>query len=1094
MVDRSLNLRQYVWVYAPLLIVGAIGAGAALGGQDDPSSLRHTAVDIAMILLEAVLAGYFWTLRGRLDGNLPRWLSLCFALAAVMATVDFSSAGAWDRTLGEDFESSRVWLGWSWTFAGLVLPFALGAALWLARRDGHLVRKKEVIAMVVGVMVLLVIALKLRVALLGSAGALSENVIAAVIWLGLGIISWRQKASYRIAPALAGYAGAQALAHLTALFASTEDPHALAAHFGKICSEIILLVALIQLATREQTRGVVLRQVQDELHAGARELGVVRDRLRMGEARLAGIVDSAMDPIISVNAEQRIVLFNVAAERVFRCSASDALNQDLSKFIPMRYQEAHRRHVQGFGKTGDTSRSMRSLGELLGRRADGEEFPIEASISQIEIDGQKIFTVILRDITERKRAEIVLREKERQLHATDRRLAEIVQGMTEACFAVDTDWKFTFVNDRSATLLKRTREQMLGHSLWEIFPHLVGAAPEKHYRQVMHERSAQSFEILSPIAGRWLEVRLFPTSEGVAAFLLDISERKAAEESVRLSEWKFAQAFANNPAAIALVRMEDGVVLDVNDTWLSLCGYTRVEILHHSVRDLWPDPAEAARFVEELREKGVVRGREQTFRKKSGELFVTEFSSQVLTFNGDAVILSTFIDVTEKKRVEATFRRQEALLRETGHIAKVGGWEFDVRTGEGSWTEEVARIHGLDPKTVTSVSVGLSYYQGESLRRIQSAIQIAIAEGKAYDLELELTTGDGAHKWVRTIGHPITEGGQVVVVRGSFQDITDRKRAEAALQESEQQFRQVVEAINEVFWITDVEKRRILYVSPAYEVIWGRTCESLYQDPSAWAQAIHPEDRDGVMARVKERQRLGTYNEVFRIIRPDQSERWIHDRAFPVRNEDGEVYRVVGTAADVTEKKRGELRAAVHHAVIRVLSEGAPLHESMRRLLEIICRQFNWEFADLWAVDKAAKLLRCVEMWHSPTETMQSFAEATRSLSFVRGQGLPGRVWEGNCPVHFPDLQNDSRFLRRTEASTVGLKSGLAFPIVMRREVYGVFEFFGRRPMPLDDDLLALLTLVGTQIGEFIERKQLEDKFRQAQKMEAIGTLAAGVA
>lgn len=121
--------------------------------------------------------------------------------------------------------------------------------------------------------------------------------------------------------------------------------------------------------------------------------------------RFAGIVGSAMDAIISVDARQRIVLFNAAAETMFRCPAIKALGGSLEQFIPPRFHAAHARYLQRFGKTSVTSRAMGSMGATTALRADGEEFPIEASISQIEVGGQKLFTVILRDITERKQLE-----------------------------------------------------------------------------------------------------------------------------------------------------------------------------------------------------------------------------------------------------------------------------------------------------------------------------------------------------------------------------------------------------------------------------------------------------------------------------------------------------------------------------------------------------------------------------------------------------------------------------------------------------------------------------------------------------------------
>lgn len=144
--------------------------------------------------------------------------------------------------------------------------------------------------------------------------------------------------------------------------------------------------------------------------------------LRESQARFESVIGSAMDAIISIDEAQRMVLFNAAAERMFGCPATEALGQTLDRFIPARLRAAHRTHVRTFGATGVTSRAMGNLGDLIALRSDGREFPIEASISQTEIGEAKLFTVILRDITERKEAEEALSRSEGQLRALAARL------------------------------------------------------------------------------------------------------------------------------------------------------------------------------------------------------------------------------------------------------------------------------------------------------------------------------------------------------------------------------------------------------------------------------------------------------------------------------------------------------------------------------------------------------------------------------------------------------------------------------------------------------------------------------------------------
>ena len=165
----------------------------------------------------------------------------------------------------------------------------------------------------------------------------------------------------------------------------------------------------LQVINGQEALLVVVRDITERKRAEA--------ALEESEARLTGIIGSAMDAIVSIDANQFITLFNSAAEQMFRCSASDALGQPLERFIPARFRGRHSSDVRAFGQSGATRRMMGQVEALtiIGRRADGEEFPSEASISQTEVAGQKVYTVILRDVTERKRAEAEIHKLNNEL-------------------------------------------------------------------------------------------------------------------------------------------------------------------------------------------------------------------------------------------------------------------------------------------------------------------------------------------------------------------------------------------------------------------------------------------------------------------------------------------------------------------------------------------------------------------------------------------------------------------------------------------------------------------------------------------------------
>jgi PAS domain S-box-containing protein len=174
--------------------------------------------------------------------------------------------------------------------------------------------------------------------------------------------------------------------------------------------------------------------------------------VRESQERLAGLINSAMDAVIAVDAEQRVMLFNPAAEQMFGCPAEAAVGHSLDRFIPAHFREAHRGHIESFGKTGATTRRMGALGALSGLRVDGEEFPIEASISHMQVSDQKVFTVILRDITARKRAEEALGKAQEQLqqHATilektveerTAKLREMIAELQQVSYSITHDMR-----------------------------------------------------------------------------------------------------------------------------------------------------------------------------------------------------------------------------------------------------------------------------------------------------------------------------------------------------------------------------------------------------------------------------------------------------------------------------------------------------------------------------------------------------------------------------------------------------------------------------------------------------------------------------
>jgi PAS domain S-box-containing protein len=265
------------------------------------------------------------------------------------------------------------------------------------------------------------------------------------------------------------------------------------------------------------------------------------EEVRENAARLDGIIHSAMDAIITVDEDQRIVLFNEAAERAFRCPAAQALGASLDRFVPERFRTEHREHIRRFAETGVTTRMMGDARlALYGLRADGEEFPIDASISQVTIHGRKLFTVMLRDVTQRKQDEAqISRERD-----TAQRYLDLVNVML---VARDADGRVALINRRGCEVLGFPEEEIVGRSWFDRFlPEREREDTRTVFRQIMAGKTGlaelhENAVLTSSGAERVIawHNRVLTDENGTVTGTLssgeDVTERRQAEDALQRS-------------------------------------------------------------------------------------------------------------------------------------------------------------------------------------------------------------------------------------------------------------------------------------------------------------------------------------------------------------------------------------------------------------------------------------------------------------------------------------------------------------------------------------------------------------------------------
>ena len=292
----------------------------------------------------------------------------------------------------------------------------------------------------------------------------------------------------------------------------------------------------------------------------------------------------------------------------------------------------------------------------------------------------------------------------------------------------------------------------------------------------------------------------------------------------------------------------------------------------------------------------------------------------------------------------------------------------------------------------------------------------------------------------------LEESAETAIV--SHLDITSVKQAEMKRLENAEQFQELANYLHQVFWIKDAEEARTLYVSPAFEKIWGRASQSIYDDHSSFLETIHPEDRDRMVAIMAKQNETGGYDEEYRILRPDGSIRWIWARDYAVRDEEGRIKRFVGIAEDITELKSTEEERARLAAIIEC-SEDAVISET----LEGIIISWNQGAERLYGYTAEEIIGQPLFVLFTP----EHYREYRQIMEKVR-KGDPIAAYE--------------TIRRRKDGTMINVSVAIA-------------------PIEIRNGELAGASNVSHDITRV---KQLEQQFRQSQKLEAIGRLAGGVA
>ena len=528
---------------------------------------------------------------------------------------------------------------------------------------------------------------------------------------------------------------------------------------------------------------------------------------------------------------------------------------------------------------------------------------------------------------------------------------------------IDAQGRLTFVNQRLVNMVGYTVNEVVGQpfyrfmdeALWPLARERLerrrAGVRESYELPLRHKDGAQVWTLVS--TNPLLDERgKFVASLGMVS---DITEWKRAEQALRFGEELNRRVLEAVPGGIVRVGA-DGAVLSANEGAQHFLGYRldparQIYVSNFRGRTIREDGTDFP--VEEYPvSRCLATGQPQPAAtlgvvRPDGQIFWGMFSATPMmdarTAKPSGAVV-TFLDITARKKAEETVRASEELFRASFEDAAIGMSLTDL---EGRFVR------------VNKAYSALTGYSEQELRGL-TFLDITHPDDHEANRAFarRLISGEISHaifekRYLTRQGRPVWVHASISVVRGPdgrpvnmialMEDISERKLAQEALRESEQRFRQLAEAIDGVFWIVDAGRHRMLYVSPAYEQIWGKPPDELRRHPGSFIDSIVPEDRPQMLAAMEQMNEEG-FDIEYRILRPDGTTIWVRDRAYPICDEQGRVYRVCGIAENVTERKRTEqaiqamnehLERLVAERTAAVQAQSQVLRESERHYREL---------------------------------------------------------------------------------------------------------------------------------------------------------------
>ncbi|MBI4774171.1 MAG: PAS domain S-box protein [Deltaproteobacteria bacterium] len=536
------------------------------------------------------------------------------------------------------------------------------------------------------------------------------------------------------------------------------------------------------------------------------------------------------------------------------------------------------------------------------------------------------------------------KQMENRLKESEARYRRIVETANVGIWTFDAQFRVTYVNHILEEFFGYDESEIIGRPVTnflfeeDLADHATKMADRRSGKSDTYERRFRRKDGST----LWSNVSATPMFDesnrfnGAFAMFTDITDRKKAELELKESETRFRTVFEQAAVGVAQIESRTGRFVRINRRYCDILGYSLEEMMQKTFPEIThPDDLDADLENIRLLLKGEIRefSKEKRYFRKDGSVVWVNLTVSPMWAPGQEPDYHTAIaeDITQRKEAEAALRESEKILNDTGRMAKIGGWVNDLKTGKAVWTQALYDIIEIEGDSPPSPNKHLDYYAPEDRGMVKEAYRKCVREGEPFDLELRVNTAKGKRLWCRATGEPVFDDGECIKLRGTFQDITERKEAEEALKDEAMRRRVLFEQSRDGIVVID-QNGKVYESNRQYAGMLGYSMEEMHQ-LHVWDWDVQW-TRDQLMEMVRAVDASGDHFET-RNRRKDGSLIDVEISTNAARFADGKL--VFCVCRDITGRKKDEEERKKYESQLYL----AQKHEAIGTLAGGIAHDFN---------------------------------------------------------------------------------------------------------------------------------------------------------